>query len=264
MYREILHIYGPIYIHSFGVMIALGILVFMWLMQRHPRFETIITKDQFHMVLMYAVLAGVLGGRLLYLVSSWDSVESPLAALELWRGGFSILGSILAIVTIMPWYLRLQNIPIVPLFDLAAVHAPIIQSIARIGCFLAGCCYGKPTTMPWAVTFVDPYAPATCLVPLHPTQLYNVLFSFGNFLLMYFVLQRYLKKPGELLGAYFILASCDRFVVDFWRDDRIFFDAPWSTALSMHQWIALGLFILGWCVIGISSYIYRPQSTQGL
>ncbi len=264
MYRELLHVYGPIYIHSFGVMIALGLLVFIWLMQRHPRFKMLITKEQFHMVLTYAILVGVAGGRILYLFSSWDLIEHPIEIFELWRGGFSILGSILGIMLVMPWYLHRHHIPILPFFDLAALHAPIIQSIARIGCFLAGCCYGMPTNLPWAVVFSDPHSPATCSVPLHPTQLYNSLFSFGNFLLLYFVLQYYFKKPGQLLGAYFVLASFDRFFIDFWRADRIYFDAPWAAAFSMHQWIAIGLFTTGWCIIGISSYRYQTKNKPAL
>lgn len=264
MHRELLHIYGPFYIHSFGVMIALGLIVFMWLMQRHPLFKSIITNDEFHSVLSYAILAGVIGGRILYAISSWDLMDSPWEIFELWRGGFSILGAIIGIVLVMPLYLRKHHIPILPLFDLAALHAPIIQAIARLGCFFAGCCYGKPSNVPWAVTFMDPQSPAPCFVPLHPTQLYNALFSLGNFLLMYFVLQYYFKKPGQLLGAYFILAGCDRFIIDFWRADQIYFDAPWSSALSMHQWIAIGLIVIGWSIIGISSYRYQTGNKPTL
>jgi phosphatidylglycerol---prolipoprotein diacylglyceryl transferase len=257
MYRELLHIYGPIYIHSFGVMIALGLLVFIWLIERHPRFKTMMTSDQFHSILSCAIVAGVVGGRILYVISSWDLLEYPLEVFELWRGGFSILGAVLGIVFVLPWYLRKLNIPVLPFFDLAALHAPIIQSIARIGCFLAGCCYGCPSDLPWAVVFIDPSSPATCGIPLHPTQIYSSLFSLFNFLLMYFVLQYILKKPGQLLGAYFVLTAIDRFTIDFWRADRIYFDASWSSALSMHQWIAIGLFIMGWCMISISSYRYQ-------
>lgn len=259
MYRELLHIHGDIYIHSFGVMIALGLLVFVWLTQRDPRFKALLTQDQFHSILSYAILAGIVGGRILYVISSWDIIEHPLEVFEIWHGGFSILGSIFGIIVILPWYLRKHNIPILPFFDLAAMYAPIIQAIARIGCFLAGCCYGKPSNLPWAVVFVDPASPAACGVPLHPTQLYSSLFSLLNFFLLYFVLQRYLKKPGQLFGAYFILAGFDRFIIDFWRADRIYFDASWSSALSMHQWIAIGLMIMGWSLIGISSYRYRTE-----
>lgn len=253
MYRELLHIYGDIHIHSFGVMIALGLLVFMLLMQQHPRFKTMLTNDQFHSILSYAILAGVAGGRVLYVISSWDLIEYPLEVFELWRGGFSILGAILGIVLIMPLYLRKLHIPVLPFFDLTALYAPIIQAIARIGCFLAGCCYGCPTDLPWGVIFVDPASPATCFVPLHPTQLYSSLLSFLNFLLMYFVLQYRFTKPGQLFGMYFILASFDRFIIDFWRADRIYCASSWSSALSMHQWIAIGLFLAGCCMV-IASY----------
>lgn len=259
MYRELVHIYGPISIHSFGVMIAVGILAFIWLMQRHPRFKTLMTVEQFHTILCYGIIAGVVGGRLLYAVSSWNLMESFLEIFEVWHGGFSIMGSIIGIVLILPWYLRKEGIPILPFFDLTAMHAPIIQAFARIGCFLAGCCYGMPTTMPWGVIFTDTSSPAPCFIPLHPTQLYSSLAAFGYFLLMYYILQYKLTKPGQLLGAYFMLAGFDRFFIDFWRADRIYLSASWSTALSMHQWIAIGLFAFGWCLIGISSYYFTSQ-----
>jgi len=264
MYRELLHIYGPIYIHSFGVMIALGILMFIWLIQRDPRFNTLFTIDQFHSVLSYGILAGVVGGRILYVISSWDTITYPLEIFEIWRGGFSIFGSILGVVIMLPIYLRMHHIPILPFFDLTAVYAPVIQAFARIGCLLAGCCYGKPTSLPWAVVFRDPASPAPCFVPLHPTQIYSSLFSLGNFLLMYFVLRYYFKKPGQLLGAYFVMVSFDRFFIDFWRADRIYLDAAWSSALSMHQWIGIGIFIAGWCMIGISSYYYQSENKPTL
>jgi phosphatidylglycerol---prolipoprotein diacylglyceryl transferase len=259
MYREIAHIYGPISIHSFGVMIAVGIFAFILLMQRHPRFKTLLTIDQFHTTLCYGIIAGVVGGRLLYTVSSWDLMESPFEIFEIWHGGFSIMGAILGIVLILPWYLHNEHIPVLPFFDLAALNAPIIQAFARIGCFLAGCCYGMPSALPWAVTFTDPSSPAPCFVPLHPTQLYSSLAAFSYFLLMYYILQYKLTKPGQLLGAYFIFAGFDRFFIDFWRADRIYLSASWSTVLSMHQWISIGICALGFCIIGISSYYFSSN-----
>jgi phosphatidylglycerol:prolipoprotein diacylglycerol transferase len=242
-------------------MIAIGVIAFIWLMQHHPRFKTLLTEDQFHMILCYGILAGVIGGRLLYAISSWDLMESPFEIFEIWHGGFSIMGSILGIVTLLPWYLRSENIPVLPFFDLTAMHAPIIQAFARIGCFLAGCCYGKPSSLPWAVTFTDPVSPAPCFVPLHPTQLYSSLAAFGYFLLLYYVLQYKLTKPGQLLGAYFMFAGFDRFFIDFWRADRIYFSASWTSALSMHQWISLGLFAFGLSIICISAYYSNNKSS---
>lgn len=259
MYREIAHIYGPISIHSFGVMIAIGILAFILLMQRHPRFKTLLTIDQFHSILCYGIIAGVVGGRLLYTISSWDIMESPLEIFEIWHGGFSIMGAILGIVIILPWYLSKEHIPVLPFFDLAAMHAPIIQAFARIGCFLAGCCYGMPSTLPWAVTFTDVSSPAPCFIALHPTQIYSSLTAFFYFLLMYYALQYKLTKPGQLLGAYFIVAGFDRFFIDFWRADRIYFSAPWSTSLSMHQWISLGVCAFGLSIIGMSAYYFSAN-----
>lgn len=264
MYREIAHIYGPISIHSFGVMIALGLAVFLYFIQKDPRLTRIIPLHQFYDVLSYATLIGILGGRLLYVISDWHNFDNFFEIFALWHGGFSVLGSIIAIVTLVPWYLRAHHIPILPLLDLAALYAPLIQAVARFGCLFAGCCYGKPTSLPWAITFTDTESAALCFTPLHPTQIYSALFSFVNFLFLYFVVQKYLKKPGQLLSAYIILASLDRFIVDFFRGDQVFFESTVSNVLSLYQWYALGIASIGIAGIIYSSYAHNTRMDDTL
>lgn len=244
MYPQILHIYGPFSINSYGLMIALGLLLFLWLVTRDPRREKILSTDQLSNTIMVGVIAGLLGGRLLYFLSEQHQIKTFLDFFALWQGGLSILGAIIAILICVPLYLRSQNIPALPFFDLAAVYAPLLQSISRIGCFLAGCCYGMHTNLPWAITYTNPKSLAPLCMPLHPTQLYAALTLFGIFLFMKLYAQNRYNKPGQLISLYLILTSLGRFFIDFWRADRIFvlMTGDW---LSVNQLIALGMACVG-------------------
>ena len=142
----------------------------------------------------------------------------------------------------LPFYLRAKKINILGFLDLVSVYAPLLQSISRIGCFLAGCCYGSPTSVFWAVR-----SSAGTGGYVHPTQLYSTFILFLIFLIMRGPGRVLLKKPGQLLMLYLILVSVERFVVDFWRGDREFLvNAGFWGICSVHQYIAIGL-----CVVAL-------------
>ncbi len=239
MRRELLHIWGPFSINSYGLAILIGLLVLMWFMQQHPLRKKLLSKDQFIDTLLIGIFIGIAGGRLLYVLNEWDSIDSFIDVFKLWEGGFSVLGSILGILFFLPLYLKKLKIPVVPFFDLAALHAPLLQSIARIGCFFAGCCYGAATNVGWAIMYTDQKSLAPLYEYLHPTQLYSSALLLSIFLFMYFIAQKTCKKPGQLFTLYLILVSLERFIVDFLRDDRIFFTGDTTHVLSTYQIIAL-------------------------
>jgi len=192
MGNELLHIYGPIAIHTYGLFIALGILVFTWLISRDSRFMSMNLSGKFSEILMVGIIAGFFGGRLLYIIEEPNSFTSYLELFAFWEEGFSILGSILGILLIESWYLKKCDIPILPFSDLVSVYIPLLQTIARIGCFFTGCCCGITTTVPWAVIYTDPNTIAPLYSYLHPTQLYSAAVFFFIFILMYFILQKIL------------------------------------------------------------------------
>lgn len=251
---KLLHIYGPIAIHSYGLFIALGIAVFSLFIRRHKKFKQLNLHNHFAEILMVGILAGYVGGRLLSIISQPEAFKSVLEMIAFWQGGFSVLGSVLGILLILPWYLKRLQIPVLPLFDLAAIYGPLLQAIARIGCFFAGCCHGITSNLPWAVTYTDTQSIAPLYTHLHPTQLYSSATLFIIFLLMYFVFQHQFKKPGQLLASYLMLAGAERFIIDFWRADRIFINNPFFTSLSFTQMVALGLMISAGLVFIIQSY----------
>jgi phosphatidylglycerol---prolipoprotein diacylglyceryl transferase len=238
--RELIHIYGPFSIYSYGVAIAFGILTFMWFVQHDPRFKKLNLEKYFTNIIGVGVALAIIGGRGLALLSSHD----PFNFWDLfvfWQGGMSILGAIICVLLFGSFYLRIIKIPILPLLDLIAIYAGILQGFGRIGCFFAGCCYGLPTKLGWAICYTDSNTSAPIGIWMHPTQLYSSIIFFSIFLLMYFILQYKLTKPGQLTTMYLMLASAERFIVGFWRADKEFFANPALSFLSINQFIALGI-----------------------
>lgn len=248
--RTLIHIYGPLAIQWYGICILIGIIITMSLAIRHPWRIKIISKEHFIDVIVASTIIGILGGRLLFIVNQWHYIKSFYDIIAFWNGGFSLLGSILSIVLLVPFYLKKLHVPILPFLDLIALYAPLLQSIARLGCFFAGCCYGNTTSLPWSIIYTHKSSEAPCYIPLHPTQLYSSIALLCIFILLYFFVQKHVKKAGQVTMIYLILTSIERFFIDFFRADREFFNENNPYFLSIHQYIAL-LLGIGACIMFI-------------
>lgn len=245
MYPNICQIYGPLYLNSYGLAIFIGILVFIKLANNNKRREKLTSKDNFINIVVYGTLVGVVGGRLLDVLNNYKNY-SLYEALAFWEPGYSVLGSIISITIFLFWYLRKEKIPVSPFLDLVGIYAPLLQSISRIGCFFAGCCFGAKTNLPWAITYTHPDLAthaAYMFTPIHPTQLYSSAILFVAFLIMLH-LAKVVKTPGLLFTSYLMLSASERFIVDFWRADREFYNIELLKILSIHQWISMVIFML--------------------
>jgi phosphatidylglycerol:prolipoprotein diacylglycerol transferase len=236
---ELLRIHGSLGIQSYGLFILLGIIIATIAARYNKRFTQLHLEKTYFDIIAVGVIAGVIGGRLLVIISEPFLYRHIYDWFALWQGGFSILGTIIGVIITLPFYLKKINVPIIPFADLVAIYAPLCQSIARLGCFFAGCCYGITTNNIFAVTYTNPQTFAPCNISLHPTQLYSSALLFGIFIFMYFIGQRICKKNGELFIMYLTLACLERFFVDFWRADRIMID----NHISFHQIVALCIII---------------------
>ena len=222
MYPHLFHIYGPVWIQTYGVMIAFGFFAFLFLSLRHPIRKKYLSQEQYLNLLFIGLASGIVGGRILYIIANPKEFASNwIEAFYPWIGGFFVLGSILGVLITVPLYLRCTKTPILPLLDLASLYAPVFQAIARFGCLGAGCCYGAAApTLWWAITFAHPDSSAPCNVALHPTQLYTSIASLVIFFILRASAKKLLATPGTLLFFYLILENMSRITIDFWRGDR--------------------------------------------
>ncbi|MDE2291737.1 MAG: prolipoprotein diacylglyceryl transferase, partial [Elusimicrobia bacterium] len=167
---------GSFRLATYGVLVASGyLLAIWWLSRRRERLG--LSEDDFWN-LIYVIFGGaILGGKLLYLGVSWrDIAAGTLHPLRDFRYGFVFYGGVLGSMLAGGAWCRHKGWSFARLSDTFAVALPVGQAVGRWGCLMAGCCYGRPTTMPWGITFTSP----ECLVspellgrPLHPTQLYE-------------------------------------------------------------------------------------------
>lgn len=245
------HIYGPIAIHSFGVMICLGLIIALYFMHKDTKLSAIISGEQLTTIFQIGFIAGITGGRIWFLLLNWSCAEHWTDYFMVWNGGLSILGCIIGILIALGIYLHQQHLPVLAILDRIALYTPLLQSISRLGCFFAGCCFGMPTAVPWSVIYTD----QTCLAPLHihihPTQLYSSLFLLCSFIILLIIDRFFQKKqPGFILAWYIILSSLDRFCIDFFRGDREFFEQPTVFGtLSIQQALALCMCMTAICMI---------------
>ena len=250
----LLHIWGPLSIQAYGSMIFLGIVVFLYFLHKDPVIKPIISTTTLFDIVALGIVTGIIGGRILYILEYWNTFTSFGQIFAIWDGGFSILGTLIALLIVIPRYLKKRGIPMYPFLDRVGVYAPLTQAISRLGCFIAGCCYGIATTSCLAVTYTDPTSLAPLNAPLHPTQLYSALLLFFIFLLLYYIGQKKLKKPGQLFSAYLMLVSSQRFFVDSLRADRSLI----QNILSLSQVCALAIFLVGLVLFLRRMYYPKP------
>ncbi len=244
MCPRLLHIFGPIWIHSYGVMIAVGFLFFVYFLYKNPKRIKLISDEVFLNTLFIGLLAGIVGGRIIFALYEWDSFKDDvLQVFYPWVGGFGILGSVVGVLISTFIYLKIKKIKVLSLLDVVAIYAPLMEGFGRIGCFLAGCCYGKVTSADcfFSVVFKNPDGLAPLGVSLHPTQLYSSLAAFFIFAIIYFRAKFFRYKDGELLFLFLILLSVSRIVIDFFRGDR---DFVFNFSLfSYYQLVALAIIV---------------------
>ncbi|MBO7191713.1 MAG: prolipoprotein diacylglyceryl transferase [Elusimicrobiaceae bacterium] len=244
---------GSFELASYGVMTALGYIAgSLYLLPRLKKVN--LDKDTFWNLIFIAFMGALLGGKLLFILVTWPQLtgsvgEKILYFVQNFRYGFVFYGGMIAAVTALIIYIKKKRLPLLTIADFMIVGLPLGHAFGRVGCFLAGCCHGKPTTMPWGVTFTDAHAmvsPDLIGVPVHPVQLYEAL---GN-LVIFFLLHKLYNRPhknGTVLLAYVAYYGTLRFVLEFFRGD---FRGAYIFGLSPAQLItlllALGAGITWW------------------
>jgi phosphatidylglycerol:prolipoprotein diacylglycerol transferase len=219
MYPILLH-FGNLHIYAYGFFIVMGFIAAVVLAALKIRksnsgmsFENIV--DLF----FYTVLSAIIGARILFVLIHFDLYrQHPVQIFKIWEGGLVFYGGLILAVMVAFWYMRWHRLPIWKLADLISPLIALGLSFGRIGCFFAGCCYGKETSLPWAVVFKNPDSLARLNVPLHPTQLYDA----ANGLAIFFFLTWMEKRKsfdGQIFWLFLFFYAVTRFFIEIFRGD---------------------------------------------
>jgi len=218
---------GPLNIYSYGMMLAVAVVVCSFFLSRESVKIGISAEMIFDLVFLL-VVSGLLGARFFFILLNLPFfLQNPLEIIMIQNGGLAWQGGLIGASLVGIAAVRKKGWPLLKILDLIAPYAALGQSIGRIGCFLNGCCFGKE--VPWGVYF--PVHDAR----LHPTQLYLT----GGFFFIFLILKYYQKQApvdGKIFILYLFLASSWRFVVEFFRADH----NALLLGLSVFQWVCLG------------------------
>ncbi len=213
---------GPLELRSYGVMIAVAFLVATWVGLREARrkgFDPELIYD----LLFVVMIASITGARLYFVAFSeprWY-VSHPVEILAIWKGGMSLHGGLLGGVLAGLWFTHHRRLPFWRFADTLTPSIMLGQAVGRLSCVLNGCSYGKPTSLPWAITFTDPNAQAPHNVSLHPTQFYELSTDLALFSLLWLLRTR-LRVDGQLFLIYWMSYSLARLGLESFRGDSLF------------------------------------------
>jgi phosphatidylglycerol---prolipoprotein diacylglyceryl transferase len=209
---------GSLTIHTYGVMLALGVASGVWVLN-HLAKKSGLDPDKILSMALWVLLGGLAGARLAFVIlepgPAWERLGEVLV---FWRGGLVFYGGLALAVPLGLWLARRNGFKLWPLLDVFAPALALGQAFGRLGCFFSGDSYGLPFNGPWAVVFTSPHSIAPRGIPLHPTQLYisGSLFLIFAFLLWLFPRRRF---AGQVFLAYGISHGVARLIIEQFRGD---------------------------------------------
>jgi len=261
----------PFAIHTYGVMVALGFFFAISVVTNQAARRGM-DSDLIVNMLFGLILSGVIGARLLFVGLEWKSyVARPLSILNIREGGLVFLGGVICAALYGLYFIRKHQLPFWKTTDAVILGLPLGQMFGRLGCVAAGCCFGRPTDLPWAITYTSELAAGAPLhVPVHPVQLYE---SFGNlviFLGLYWLARSNRQKfDGQILIGYFVAYPLLRIITETFRGDTVrgfFMKDVLGEVISTSQLISL-LLLLAALVAGFlrrkAGYSVEPPSAVG-
>jgi len=248
VFPQLFHI-GRFFLPTYGLLVSIGVLTGLWISVRNSEKHGINPDHAWNFGIL-VVLCGIVGAKILYIINDWSTYAAHPAdifSVATLQAGGVFSGGLVAALVAAAWYIRSHHMPALATCDAFAPGLAMGHAIGRIGCFAAGCCYGKPTTHFWGVIFTNPvanfYSQTPLNVRLEPTELFESAVELANFFILMWMLKRK-KFDGQVFGAYLFLYGVARFFIEFLRGDpgrgEVF-----GGLMTGTQLISIGLVILG-------------------
>lgn len=214
---------GPATIYTYGVLLAAAYLLGLKLAMVRAKVRGLDEARVLDLGI-YIIISALIGAKLLLVITDFRTfMTDPSELITLARSGGVFYGGLILAVSVALWYIRKIGLPLWTTCDVFAPGIALGHVVGRMGCFFAGCCWGRETDVPWAITFTDPYAAANVgtplNVPLHPTQLYEAGAEGLILLLLLSTEKKGSKYPGRTFWLYMLLYAVSRFIIEFYRND---------------------------------------------
>ncbi len=246
---------GPLTVHTYGFMMAMGVALALWFLYCQAK-KAGLDAPRLMDAAFYTIIISLIGAKLILFITNFSYYMSyPKELFSLARSGGVFQGGLTFGVIFALWYFRKKKIPTWQTADLIAPALAMGHGFGRIGCFSAGCCYGSECSLPWGVQFHSEYAHNLTGIPLgttlHPVQLYEAALNFLNFLVLFLILKRK-TFHGQVFSFYIINYSIIRFFTEYFRDDhpdRAYFIRG-GTAVSSLSYSQL------FCILGIIAGVF--------
>ncbi|MBI3947786.1 MAG: prolipoprotein diacylglyceryl transferase [Armatimonadetes bacterium] len=238
----------PLPVRAYGFLLMLAFAAGLVCLQRVAR-GTALSAESAVDVMLGLLLVSVLSSRVMYILLNWGQYAGHWRALlQVWEGGLSFHGGLLGGILWVAWYARRHRLGFLWLADLMVPGLALGYAIARVGCFLNGCCYGTPTHLPWAVRFQDPPLSNQWTEPSHPVQIYA---SLTNLVIFAIILRLARRKrfDGQVLGAYLVLYSAYRFGAEWLRKGVT--GSLLALGMTQAQWASLGVAAVGALMVAL-------------
>jgi phosphatidylglycerol:prolipoprotein diacylglycerol transferase len=242
---------GPLAVRWYGLMYVIGILIGLWIIKGYTTRKGI-DQDMVYRVLWWCVIAGLIGGRLYFVVQQSNFVSGyllqPQNILATWEGGMAFYGAIFLVIPTLIWRAKREHINPLVLIDAGVLFAAAGQIFGRIGNLINGDIIGYPSTLPWSTVYVNPNSwaclnPATCNVPVQPAAGYELIINLIVLSTMLYLSYR-LRRPGILMLIYLFSYTISQFLIFFTRQNDIVSFLGLNLGLKQAQWTSIVVFIV--------------------
>ncbi|HEU5227971.1 MAG TPA: prolipoprotein diacylglyceryl transferase [Ktedonobacteraceae bacterium] len=241
---------GPVAVRWYGLMYVVGIIMGLWAIRRYTMRKGI-DQDMVYRILWWCIFAGVIGGRLYFVIQQPDFVQGyllqPQRILATWEGGMAFFGAIFLVIATLIWRARAERVNPLVLIDVGVLFATVGQIFGRVGNIINGDIIGYRSTLPWSTVYVNPHSwaclnPATCNVPVQPASVYELLTNLVLLGLLFFLARR-VTRPGVLMLIYLYSYAITQFLLFFERDNTIVSFLGLNWGLKQAQWTSLVLLV---------------------
>ncbi len=242
---------GPVAVRWYGLMYVIGIIMGLWAIRRYTARKGI-DQDMVYRILWWCIFAGVIGGRLYFVIQQPDLVQGyllqPQRILATWEGGMAFFGAIFLVIATLIWRARVERVNPLVLIDAGVLFATAGQIFGRIGNIINGDIIGYRSTLPWSTVYVNIHSwaclnPATCNVPVQPAAIYELLTNLVLLGLLFFLARR-VTRPGVLMLVYLYSYAITQFLLFFERDNTVVSFLGLNWGLKQAQWTSLVLVVV--------------------